>query len=68
MAKNNELCTHRKRSIIAWETVKGGVSEQNKTKKLTTSLSQFRNISSEDSQHKETQKLIDLFPQDTSPH
>ena len=55
MAKNSKLCTHRERGVIAREIIKDGVSEQNKTmKKLTTSLNQFKNISSEDAQHKET--------------
>ena len=58
MAKNNEFCTHRKRGVIAREIIKDGVSEKNKAmKKLTTSLSQFRNISSEDSQQKETSHI-----------
>ena len=49
MAKNNELSTHRKRGVIVREIIKDDVREQHKTmKKLTTSLSQFRNISSED--------------------
>ena len=54
MAKN-ELCTHRKRGMIVQEIIKDDASEQNKTiKKLTTSLSQFRNISTEGLQYKET--------------
>ena len=49
----------RKRGVIARETIKDGVSEQNKTiKKLTTNFHQFRNISSEDPQHKETSHFI----------
>ena len=58
MVKRNELVTLRKRGVIAWEIIKDGVSEQNKTiKKLTTNLSQFRKISSEDPQHKETSQI-----------
>ena len=58
MVKRNEMVTLRKRGVIAWEIIKDGVSEQNKTiKKLTTNLSQFRKISSEDSQLKETSQI-----------
>ena len=58
MAEHNELGTLRKRSVIAREIVEGGVSKQNKAiKKLTRNLSQFKNISSEDPQHKETSNL-----------
>ena len=58
MAEHNELGTLRKRGVIAWEIVEGSVSKQNKAiKKLTRNLSQFKNISSEDPQHKETSNL-----------
>ena len=58
MAEQNELGTLRKRGVIAREIVDDGVSKQNKTmKKLTRNLSQFKNISSEDPQHKETSNL-----------
>ena len=59
MAKNHELGILRKRGVIARKIVKDDVSEQNKAiKKSTTNLSQFRNISSEDPQHKETSHVI----------
>ena len=55
MAEHNELGTLRKRDVIAREIISDGVSKQNKAiKKLTGNLSQFKNISSEDPQHKET--------------
>ena len=58
MAEHNELGTLRKRGLIAREIVDDGVSKQNKAmKKLTRNLSQFKNISSEDPQHKETSNL-----------
>ena len=58
MAKNNELCMLKKRGMIPQEIIKYDVSEQNKTvKKLTINLSQCRNVSSEDPQHKETSHI-----------
>ena len=58
MAEHNELGTLRKRGVIARKIVEDGVSKQNKAmKKLTRNLSQFKNISSEDPQHKGTSNL-----------
>ena len=55
MAEHNELGKLRKRDVIAREIINDGVSKQNKAiKKLTGNLSQFKNISSEDPQYKET--------------
>ena len=58
MAKNNELGMLKKRGMIPREIIKYDVSEQKKTvKKLTINLSQSRNVSSEDPQHKETSHI-----------